>query len=184
MIQKQMFRLLPVQILMMAVGAVNGIVSSYFATNYVGLNAMTAVGLYNPVNLLFIAMSVALIGGSAVLSGKYMGRNEQDKLQNIFSEKRAYLAGLALEEMAGNVIEHGFSKDSKNHTVDVRVVHKDDDVILRIKDDCIAFDPGTMNRIAQDDDRFSNIGIRMVFGMAQEVKYQNILGMNALTIRI
>ncbi len=52
-----------------------------------------------------------------------------------------------------------------------------DDVILRIKDDCVPFDPGERRRIAEDTDKTKNIGIR-------DVQYQNILGLNVLTIRI
>ena len=99
-------------------------------------------------------------------------------------DRRAYLAGLALEEMAGNVVDHGFTKDKKNHTIDVRVVHKNDDVILRVKDDCVPFDPGERQQLAEEDDITRNIGIRMVFRIAQDVQYQNILGLNVLTIRI
>ncbi|MBR0136577.1 MAG: ATP-binding protein, partial [Clostridia bacterium] len=99
-------------------------------------------------------------------------------------ERRAYLSGLSMEEMAGNIVSHGFSKDNKRHSADVRVVHKEGDVILRIKDDCVPFDPGERQRLAEGEDITKNIGIRMVFGIASEVKYQNILGMNVLTIRI
>ena len=99
-------------------------------------------------------------------------------------ERRSYLAGLSMEEMAGNIVSHGFSKDNKRHSADVRVVHKEGDVILRIKDDCVPFDPGERQRLAEGEDITKNIGIRMVFGIASEVKYQNILGMNVLTIRI
>ncbi|MBR4132464.1 MAG: ATP-binding protein [Oscillospiraceae bacterium] len=98
--------------------------------------------------------------------------------------RRAYLAGLSMEEMAGNIVDHGFTKDRKRHSVDVRVVHKDGDVILRIKDDCVPFDPGERQTIAAGDDITKNIGIRMVFKMAQDVQYQNILGLNVLTVRI
>ena len=98
--------------------------------------------------------------------------------------RRAHLAGLCMEEMAGNVVDHGFRKDRKKHTVDVRVVHKNDDVILRIKDDCVAFDPATRQQISDGDDVLKNVGIRMVFKMAHDVQYQNILGLNVLTIRI
>ena len=98
--------------------------------------------------------------------------------------RRAYLAGLSMEEMAGNIIEHGFTKDKKRHSVDVRVVHKDDNVILRIKDDCVPFDPGERQKMAEGDDPAKNIGLRMVFGLARDVQYQNILGLNVLTVRI
>ena len=98
--------------------------------------------------------------------------------------RRAALAGLAMEEMAGNIVDHGFTKDKKSHSVDVRVVHKDDDVILRIKDDCVPFDPGERAKLSDPDDLTKNIGIRMVFGIAQDVQYQNILGLNVLMVRI
>ena len=103
-------------------------------------------------------------------------------LERGIDKRRAYLAGLSMEEMAGNVVDHGFRKDNKKHSVDVRVVHKDDDVILRIKDDCVPFDPA--ERKAISDGELKNIGIRMIMGMAQDVQYQNILGLNVLTIRI
>ena len=98
--------------------------------------------------------------------------------------RRAYLAGLSMEEMAGNIVDHGFTKDKKRHSVDVRVVHKDNDVILRIKDDCVPFDPGERLKMSQGDDAAKNIGIRMIFRMAGDVRYQNLLGLNVLTIRI
>ena len=84
-VSKHMFRLLPIQILLAVVGAVNGIVSSYFASNYIGIDAMGAVGLYAPINMLINATSVMLAGGTTILCGKYLGRNEQDRVQNVFS---------------------------------------------------------------------------------------------------
>lgn len=98
--------------------------------------------------------------------------------------RRSYLAGLSMEEMAGNIVEHGFTRDKREHSIDVRVVHKGDDIILRIKDDCAPFDPAEQQKLADAGDLTKNIGIRMVFSMATDVKYQNILGLNVLTIRI
>ncbi len=98
--------------------------------------------------------------------------------------RRSYLAGLAMEEMAGNIIDHGYTKDKKRHSIDARVVKKDDDVILRIKDDCVPFDPGERQKLTRGDDVMKNVGIRMVYKMASDIKYQNILGLNVLTIRI
>ena len=99
-------------------------------------------------------------------------------------EMRAYLSGLFLEEMAGNVVDHGFNKDKKSHSVDIRVIFKDDDVILRIKDDCIPFNPAEWQDIHDPRDRLKGVGIRMVYLGAKDVKYQNILGLNVLMIRI
>lgn len=98
--------------------------------------------------------------------------------------KRAYLAGLSMEEMAGNIVAHGFTKDSKKHSIDIRVVMKADDLILRIKDDCVPFDPASRKKLADNEDITKNIGIRLVFKISKDVRYSNILGMNVLTIRI
>ena len=76
-----MFRLLPIQILLAAIGAVNGIVSTYFASNFVGVDAMTAVGIYWPVNTLVATTATVLTGGASILCGKYLGQNEQGKMQ-------------------------------------------------------------------------------------------------------
>ena len=111
-------------------------------------------------------------------------RVQQFCLDRGISLRGAYLAGLSMEEMAGNVVEHGFTKDRRSHTADLRVVHKDADVILRIKDDCVAFDPYQRLSLHDPDDPTKNIGIRMIYRTARDVQYQNILGLNVLTVRI
>ena len=98
--------------------------------------------------------------------------------------RRSFFASLCMEEMAGNVVLHGFHKDKKQHSADIRVVHKDDEIILRIRDNCAAFDPSVYQRIMEPDDEGKNVGIQLVYGIAKEISYQNLLGMNVLTIRI
>ena len=95
MVEKLLFRLLPVQILLAAVGAVNGIVSSFFATNFVGIDAMSAVGIYSPLHMLITSVSTVLVGGSAILCGTYMGKNQQEKMQNVFSLNLMLSLGIA-----------------------------------------------------------------------------------------
>ena len=97
--------------------------------------------------------------------------------------RRTYFSSLCLEEMAGNVVSHGFHEDNRRHSVDIRVVYKDDDIILRIRDDCKPFDPSTRQDIVDPQDRTANAGIRLVYKMAKDVHYQNMLGLNVLTIR-
>jgi anti-sigma regulatory factor (Ser/Thr protein kinase) len=98
--------------------------------------------------------------------------------------RRSMLSGLAIEEMAGNIVQHGYSEDHKKHNIEVRVVHKDGSLILRIKDDCVPFNPAERRDIVDPEDITQNIGIRMVYSMAESVQYQNILGLNVLTIRM
>ena len=99
-------------------------------------------------------------------------------------ERTSYYSALCMEEMAGNVIDHGFTKDNKkNHMVEARVVCKDGRIMLRLKDDCVRFDP--MERAEQHTgDPFRNVGLKMVTGISDEMIYQHMMGLNVLTIRI
>ena len=97
--------------------------------------------------------------------------------------RTAYMASLCMEEMAGNIVAHGFHKDKKSHRIDIRVAHKDSDLILRIRDDCVPFDPEERNKLTDPKDMVKNMGIRMAYKAARTVDYQSVLGMNVLTMR-
>ena len=99
-----------------------------------------------------------------------------------FSKKTSYYCALCLEEMARNTVEHGFELDKKQHFIDARIVCLEDKVLLRIKDDCQAFDPVDMSKRLDSDDPTKNIGIRMVMRIADEASYQSVLGLNVTTI--
>ena len=98
--------------------------------------------------------------------------------------RRTFFAGLCLEEMAGNVVSHGFVKDRKHHSVDIRVVHKDGAIIMSMRDNCIAFNPADRVKAMEPDGSGKNVGIQLVYLIADHVSYQNLLGLNVLTIRI
>ena len=127
-----------------------------------------------------IDISVRSMEGVVKVSGQVMDFCRRRGID----ERRAYLSGLCLEEMAGNIVEHGFTKDRRQHSIDIRVIHKDDCVILRIRDDCVPFDPGERKELFDPEDIVKNAGIRMVYRIARDIDYQNILGLNVLTIRI
>ena len=101
-------------------------------------------------------------------------------------EKRAYHLSLCMEEMAGNIIRHGF-RDGKDHMIDVRVAVLPDSLILRLSDDCKPFNPRefmemTTAKNADASGNFRNIGIRLVFAVARDITYNRIMGINILTI--
>ena len=98
------------------------------------------------------------------------------------SPRTAYLAALCLEEMAGNIVRHGFSADARAHHIDCRVVYTSRGILLRIKDDCRPFNPGEWMDMVSPQDPTRNIGIRMVYRLAQDVNYRNLMGLNVLTI--
>lgn len=100
------------------------------------------------------------------------------------NHRRAYFAGLCMEEMAGNVVLHGFTKDRKKHSLDIRVSHRGDDIILRLRDNCISFNPAERAGSREPEDGIKDIGIRLAYGIAKEFQYQNLLGLNVLVMRI
>ncbi len=98
--------------------------------------------------------------------------------------RRAKMSGLCAEEMAGNIVEHGFTKDNKKHVIDIYASVTGDDIYLRIKDDCVPFDPHSKLSQYNPDDPCKNIGIRMVSKIAKEMNYQVNFGMNVLTVKM
>ncbi|MBR3537659.1 MAG: ATP-binding protein [Eubacterium sp.] len=101
-------------------------------------------------------------------------------------KRKTMYASLSIEEMSCNILEYGF-KEGKNNRIDIRLVRKEnDDLILRIRDNCEGFDPVNYYEMARPDenDPAKHIGIRMVFRMVKDVKYVNSLGLNNLTVRI
>ena len=98
--------------------------------------------------------------------------------------RRAYYAGLCMEEMAGNVVLHGFTKDKRKHSLDIRVSLSGDDVILRLRDNCIAFNPAERAGSREAEDGIKDIGICLAYSIAKEFQYQNLLGLNVLIMRI
>ena len=101
-----------------------------------------------------------------------------------YDRRTSYFSALALEEMAGNVVSHGFIGDKKEHDMDVRVIAKREGIMLRIKDDCRPFDPVERTDLLNPEDPTRNIGIRMIGSIANDMNYQNMLGLNVLTIEI
>lgn len=96
--------------------------------------------------------------------------------------KTSMLIGLCVEEMTVNIIEHGFTKDKLPHNVDLRLVIGEDKRIIRIRDNCVNFDPTNYLELHQSSDPAAHIGLRMVMAMVKEANYVNTLGLNNLTL--
>ena len=110
------------------INAVNGIVDSLFASNIIGKSAMSAIGLFGPFNHFLYAASIMFVSGSQILYGKYLARDRQ-RIHGLFTVTLTASAELYLEEMAGNVVTHGFTDNDRQHSVDIRVLHKDGGII-------------------------------------------------------
>ena len=97
------------------------------------------------------------------------------------NEKHANYTALCVEEMAGNIVQHGFD-DGKKHSIDMRVSILKDEIRISIKDDCKLFNPEEAEKMFNPDDITHNIGIRMVGKISKSMSYQNTLGLNVLSI--
>lgn len=101
------------------------------------------------------------------------------------SKKISFLTALTVEEIAMNIVQHGFMRDDKNHLLDVRVVYKEGGIILRFRDDCPNFDPRKQyETIFRNDDISRMVGAKMIIAKAKDVSYTSLLNLNNLIIHI
>ena len=105
-------------------------------------------------------------------------------LSKNIDKRRSMLAGLCVEEMAGNIVDHGFKRDNKKHTIDTFLAIENDDISIRLRDDCVAFDPKSKIEMMNPSDPCKNIGIKMVAKVSKDMNYQTTFGMNVLTIKL
>ena len=125
-----------------------------------------------------MADSMLEVTGMAGLSMKFCEENG-------FSKKTSMLLSLCIEEMGGNIIQHGFS-DGKQHYIYLRILAKADEVILRIRDDCKPFNPLEHYHMTVPSEKnpAKNIGIRIVMKLCSGVQYLSTFGTNNLIIHI
>ena len=79
------FRLLPIQVLIIAVGSVNAIVDGVVAGQFIDSATVGVIGLYFAMVNILNAVAAVLLGGTSVLCGKYMGEGDIKKTNGIFS---------------------------------------------------------------------------------------------------
>ncbi|MBP5225711.1 MAG: hypothetical protein J6Z38_09070, partial [Lachnospiraceae bacterium] len=85
MIEKLFFKLLPVQVMIVAMGSINSIVDGAVAGRFIDSATVGVIGLFAAVVGAINAVSSVLLGGSAVLCGRYMGSGDIEKTRGVFS---------------------------------------------------------------------------------------------------
>ena len=96
--------------------------------------------------------------------------------------RKAFLAGLCVEEIACNALEYGGTHGKHNY-VNVRVVCKQE-LTIRIRDDCRKFDPRERMNMHHPKSPEENIGLRMVAGISTSIDYYNNAGINTLIMKV
>lgn len=125
------------------------------------------------------------------------------------SRQIAYYASLCAEEISTNVILHGYSRNQSSRdgqdtgilekclqrmrnkdreespVLDVRVTITEDSLIMRFRDNGMAFNMNTLAKmLSESKDPFDKIGLRIICSVADKIDYYRIYGMNTTIIRI
>lgn len=98
--------------------------------------------------------------------------------------RRSFFTQLALEELTMNVIRHGFPECRHKPQLHIWITYDDGDMYLHIQDNCPGFN--VMKHCAEMQQESSEhcVGLRLVKGIAKEMKYVNSLDTNNVIITI
>ena len=106
-------------------------------------------------------------------------------MKNGVGSRESMICGLCMEEMAVNIIEHGFPKSKRpDNEIDLFVSFDGEQLVMRIRDNAKEFDPHVKLRNGSAEDIGRNVGIKLVSKIATEMNYQSCYGMNVLTISV
>ncbi len=97
-------------------------------------------------------------------------------------EKEAYLSSLCMEEITTNIIKHGLR--SKRGTAEIRVTIYANNMIIRVRDNGIAFNISNFAKLLAAEEPFVNIGMKILCGTADDISYYRIYGMNTTIIKL
>ena len=107
-----------------------------------------------------------------------------DKLRDFcaesgFERNKVFRICLALEELAVNIVQHGYKNSRKNHFIDIRLVLNDDNSgCLSVRDNGRKFNP--LEYKYSD----SQYGIRIIRGITDRIDYHYVASMNCLNMYI
>lgn len=100
--------------------------------------------------------------------------------------RTAYFAAMVFEELASNIIRYGFPQNSSSSPmIDLRVVISENNLVLRLRDNCPKYDITRQIAAAKEPggDPTHNIGTRIVSRIASDITYLNTFDTNSLIIR-
>ena len=97
------------------------------------------------------------------------------------SQRNAMLVGLCVEEITHNIIQHGFSSGKGEHNVDLRLVLDEDSRVIRIRDNCVNFDPTKYMEMHESDDPTAHIGLEE--GAIDKVLTTNLIYQHPETLK-
>jgi anti-sigma regulatory factor (Ser/Thr protein kinase) len=92
------------------------------------------------------------------------------------------MLAIACEEIVANTIQYGYKRHHKAESIDISLSRSEDSLLLRIRDDGIAFDPTVYSTEEKEEFRFN--GIEVVRNVADDFKYLRVLNTNNTIISV
>ncbi len=95
-------------------------------------------------------------------------------------------AAVCFEELAINIIRFGFPKCKGQPGIDLRLVYTKDEIIMRLRDNCPMFDVEryiAKKMAASKDAAETGLGLRIIGGLAEDIRYFHSLDNNNVIIR-
>ena len=170
---------------------------------------MASIAASEVILVVFIAILVFIRTGSfrnfLLLPENFGGTNEDNIYASIISEgdvmrecKRAEtfchnhglsardskLMALFVEETAGNIIAYGKPKLFHRLSVDYRLSYSNGKICMTLRDCCGHFDPSAFYEAHKNDSPGDFSGIKIVMGLADDVRYFNAFNSNNIMIYI
>ena len=96
-------------------------------------------------------------------------------LENGIPERESQIIGLASEEMVDNIAEFGYKKE-KHSYIDVCLKISKDNMLLRIRDDGLPFDPTKYE--FDNNENYSTSGIQLISKLVDKMSYMRVLNLN------
>ena len=100
---------------------------------------------------------------------------------NHITDRDANILGLAVEEIAANIVQYGYRSGQKNY-MDISFTIQDDKYMLRIRDDGVPFNP--MEYRQQEEEEVMVGGIALIKKLASNFQYMRVLNMNNTVIEL
>lgn len=102
-------------------------------------------------------------------------------LEHGVDNRNAQILALATEEMIDNIVFYGYKRQTANY-IDVNVKVSDEELLLRIRDDGMPFDPTKYE--FEKDDQYLTGGIAIITALADELNYMRVLNLNNTVIKL
>ena len=113
--------------------------------------------------------------------------NESQKMEDFcirlgIKAESAMRMALFMEEMAGNIVQHGNADTQKITGAEYRLFVSDNRICLTLRDYNQAFDPTAWYHDNSDGNPYEGTGIRIVMGLAEDIYYFNAFNSNNLIL--